>query len=153
VEAAPSRRSCFSCRSRALAAMGFSVGAAPSRRWGSMGARHSSQSRIATPRVIARRAAPWQSMSLHYSRWIASFLAMTGSGCNDGVEMQRQGRAMTERGAMTGSRCNERIVAITQRGAMTTPRHCEAHGAVAIHVFALRPMDCFVPRNDRAGAQ
>jgi hypothetical protein len=30
-------------------------------------------------------------------------------------------------------------------------RHCEARSAVAIHVPVLRPMDCFVPRNDRIG--
>jgi hypothetical protein len=35
--------------------------------------------------VIARRAAPWQSMSLRDGRWIASFLAMTDQGCNDAV--------------------------------------------------------------------
>jgi len=32
-------------------------------------------------------------------------------------------------------------------------RHYEARSAVAIHVVVRRPMDCFVPRNDRAGAQ
>jgi hypothetical protein len=33
-------------------------------------------------------------------------------------------------------------------------RHCEARSAVAIHVpVPRRPMDCFVPRNDRVGAQ
>jgi hypothetical protein len=30
-------------------------------------------------------------------------------------------------------------------------RHCEARSAVAIHVPVLRPMDCFVPRNDGIG--
>ena len=29
---------------------------------------------------------------------------------------------------------------------------CEARSAVAIHVDVRTPMDCFVPRNDRAGA-
>jgi hypothetical protein len=32
-------------------------------------------------------------------------------------------------------------------------RHCEARSAVAIHFVVRRPMDCFVPRNDGAGAQ
>jgi hypothetical protein len=40
--------------------------------------------------VIARRAAPWQSRLLCDRRWIASFLAMTGRGRNDGA-----GSAMT----------------------------------------------------------
>jgi hypothetical protein len=30
--------------------------------------------------VIARRAAPWQSMPSHHGPWIASFLAMTKQG-------------------------------------------------------------------------
>ena len=38
---------------------------------------------MTAPSVIARRAAPWQSMSLWGRRWIASFLAMTGQGRND----------------------------------------------------------------------
>ena len=33
----------------------------------------------------------------------------------------------------------------------TLVRHCEAHSAVAIHVLAELPMDCFVPRNDTVG--
>ena len=40
--------------------------------------------------VIARRAAPWQSMPLHNGPWIASFLAMT-----------QEGGAMTQGVAMT----------------------------------------------------
>ena len=40
--------------------------------------------------VIARRAAPWQSMPLRNGPWIASFLAMT-----------QEGVAMTQEGAMT----------------------------------------------------
>jgi hypothetical protein len=55
--------------------------------------------------VIARRAAPWQSMSLYDRPWIASFLAMTGLGRDDG----------------TGTH-DEQL------------RHCEARSAVAIHV-------------------
>ena len=35
---------------------------------------------ITYPFVIARRAAPWQSMSSCKGRWIDSFLAMTGRG-------------------------------------------------------------------------
>jgi hypothetical protein len=73
---------------------------------------------MTTPFVIARRAAPWQSVCSCNRRWIASFLAMTGWGRNDHPF-----------------------------------RHCEARSAVAIHVLVQPPMDCFVPRNDRAGAQ
>jgi hypothetical protein len=29
--------------------------------------------------------------------------------------------------------------------------HCEARSAVAIHVFVRRPMDRFVPRDDKGG--
>jgi hypothetical protein len=36
---------------------------------------------------------------------------------------------------------------MTDKGARTL-RHCEARSAVAIHVAAQSPMDCFVPRND-----
>jgi hypothetical protein len=41
--------------------------------------------------VIARRAAPWQSMPPHNGPWIASFLAMT----QEGVAMTQEGVAMT----------------------------------------------------------
>ena len=35
-------------------------------------------------------------------------------------------------------------------GSDSTSCHCEARSAVAIHVSVQAPMDCFVPRNDKA---
>ncbi len=43
------------------------------------------------------------------------------------------------------------MYAMTKGGDDDLALHCEAHSAVAIHVFELLPMDCFVPRDDQGG--
>jgi hypothetical protein len=66
-------------------------------------------------------------MPLRERRWIASFLAMTEPGRNDGPLRHCEAHSQV--------------------------RHCEARSAVAIYAVARAPMDCFVPRNDRTGVQ
>ena len=67
---------------------------------------------------------------------MASFLAMTGPGCNDGPFRHCEAHSQVRH-------CEARIQV----------RHCEARSAVAIYAVVRRPMDCFVPRNDEPGAQ
>jgi hypothetical protein len=57
-----------------------------------------------------------------------------------------------------GGERNDALVVIASRQiryceALGQIRHCEARSAVAISAVVRRPMDCFVPRNDVAGAQ
>jgi hypothetical protein len=68
---------------------------------------------------------------------------------------------------MTGRGGNDALVVIASRQirhcealgqirhceALGQIRHCEARSAVAISAVVRPPMDCFVPRNDGAGAQ
>ena len=86
--------------------------------------------------VIARRAAPWQSMSSCDGHWIASFLAMTGRG------------ATTRRGAMTRPCVIARRVPLQSLRAAQPFRHCEARSAVAIHALDQPPLHRFVIRDD-----
>jgi hypothetical protein len=58
---------------------------------------------------------------VHHGRWIASFLAMTGLGCNDAGEVRRPSPV---------GHCKARPLL----------RHCEARSAVAIHAFVRWPM-------------
>jgi hypothetical protein len=57
-----------------------------------------------------------------------------------------------------GAGGNDALVVIASRQirhceALGQIRHCEARSAVAISAVVQPPMDCFVPRNDGAGAQ
>ena len=73
---------------------------------------------------------------VHHGRWIASFLAMTGLGCNDAGEVRRPSPVGHCKARPLLRRCDSR------RHCKARPllRHCEARSAAAIHAFVRWPM-------------
>ncbi len=85
-----------------------------------------SSSRVAHPCVIARRAAPWQSMPLCGGRWIASFLAMTSQGRNHKSGAQQQGGSAP---TALPRHCESRSRSVIANRAPL--RHCESRRLVS----------------------